>query len=118
MGSPSEPAKRTRGQIPKVFTLNYAPSPSHWAQYFRLAHEFDCYAAFPEDLSELANQAIKGWDENKTLPDDLITLQACLFYEAKRSRFIEGYPSEEDMGYIDALVNKINSLTDESSGST
>ena len=118
MGSPSEPAKRTRDQIPKVFTLNYSPSPARWAQYFLSAHEFDGYAAFPENLGELANQAIKGWDGSKTLPDDLIILQSCLFYEARRSRFIEGYPSEENMGYLDALVNKINSLTDESSENT
>ena len=106
------PSDRSNG----VCVLPYPDIPQRWAEYFRFAHEFDGYAAYPDDLGELANGAIKDWNLNQTLSDKLVLLRSCLFYEARRSRFVEGYPSEEDMGYLDALVEKINTNINERFG--
>ncbi len=94
----------------RTFILGDSELPERWSEYYIFAHEFDGYGAFPEDLAERANAAAQTWVETHTLSDDLDLLRGCLFYEARRSRFIEGYPSEADMAYIDPLVAKIKSL--------
>ena len=96
-------------ETPQVFTL-YENNPPRWNEYYRFAHEFDGYEAFPETLYEVADLAMKNWYLQGILPDDLVLLRASLFREARSSRFITGYPAEEDMGYLDALVNKIKDL--------
>jgi hypothetical protein len=101
----SDPNERT----PKVFTL-YESNPPRWNDYYVFAHEFDGYEAFPETLYEVADSVRMNWYEQGVLPDDLILLRASLFREARSSRFITGYPAEEDMGYLDGLVHKIKEL--------
>ena len=93
----------------KVFILN-PTTPENWNEYYKLAHEFDGYAAFPDNLKLFAGEVMKGWYEAGELPDDLNLLRASLFQEARSSRFITGYPGEEDMPYLDALVAKIKML--------
>ena len=72
------------------------------------ATEFDGYAAFGDDLGELANQAMKDWYESGVLPIDKNLIKACLFYEGRRRRFVGGYPDESDMPYLRALRGAIN----------
>lgn len=83
--------------------------PERWGAYYVFAHEFDGYAAFPDDLAERVNEVIEAWYENQVLPDDLNLLRSCLFLAARSSRFIEGFPSEKDMEFLDPLVAKIKS---------
>lgn len=109
MENPIEPPNATTDKTLKVFVMAYADTPDRWSEYFVFAHDFDGHAAYPDNLGELANQAIKDWAEHQVLTDELNLLRSCLFYEARRSRFIGGYPAEADMGYIDALVEKIKS---------
>ena len=111
-GLSATPDDRSNG----VFILPCPDTPQRWTEYFRFAHEFDGYAAYPDNLGELANGAVKDWHLNQALPDNLLLLRSCLFYEARRSRFIEGYPSEKDMSYLDALVDKIKTNLKESVG--
>ena len=94
----------------KVYLIREDPLPERVGEYFEFAHQFDGYAAYPETLGELANGVCKDWYEAEVLPDDLTLLRSCLFYEARRSRFVWGFPSESDMGYLDALVAKINAV--------
>ena len=96
-------------ETPKVFTL-FENNPTRWNEYYVFAHEFDGYEAFPETLNDVANLARKNWYEQGLLPDDLVLLRSSLFREARSSRFITGYPGEADMGYLDALVNKIKEI--------
>ena len=109
MENPNELPIAPTEKTPKVLVMPYADTPDRWSEYFVFAHDFDGYAAYPDNLGELANQAIKDWHEQHVLSDNLNLLRSCLFYEARRSRFIGGYPSEADMDYIDALVDKIKS---------
>ena len=99
---------------PKVITIE-ENTPSRWSDYYRFAHEFDGYEAFPETLPEVARSVVKDWYENGTLPDDLVLLRSSLFFQARSSRFITGYPGEEDMAFLDALVKKIKELLEQES---
>lgn len=108
MDNPSDPAKAPTDNPPKVLSAVFPDIFERWSEYFVFAHEFDGYATYPDNLRELANQAINDWNEHQVLSDHLNLLRSFLFYEARRSRFIEGYPTEADMDYIDALVAKIN----------
>ena len=96
-------------EMKKIFILNPS-TPETWSEYYVFAHEFDGYAAFPDNLKLFAGEVMKGWYEAGELPDDLNLLRASLFQEARSSRFITGYPGEEDMPYFDALVAKIKTL--------
>ena len=107
MDNPNEPKAGPSNQIPNVFVLPYPNIPQRWSEYSVFAHEFDGYSAYPDNLGELANQAIKNWNEHQVLSNDLKLLRSCLFYEARRARFVEVYPGEAEMGYLDALVLKI-----------
>ncbi len=88
----------------------YPPPPARWNEYAQFAHEFDGYAAHPNVLGTLANAAMDEWNKNRVLSDDFDFLRSCLFYEARRSRFVWGYPSEKNMGYLDALYGRIQEL--------
>jgi hypothetical protein len=102
---------------PKVFTLDDS-NPPRWNEYYAFAHEFDGYEAYPETLYEVAASVAKNWNENGVLPYDLPMLRASLFRQARGSRFTSGYPAEEDMGYLDALVNQIKQMMCEQSASS
>lgn len=91
----------------KSYVIREDPVPERVQEYFEFAYEFNEYAAYPKNLGEIANQVCKDWFERKVLPNDLTLLRSCLFYESRRSRFVWGYPSESDLGYLDALVFKI-----------
>ena len=92
------------------YIIESSDTPLRWSEYYVFAHEFDGYAAFPDDLPERASQVGRAWYDHHVLPEDLDLLRACLFFEARSSRFIEGYPDEVAMEYIDPLVAKIKSL--------
>ena len=91
------------------FVIESSDTPLRWGEHYVFAHEFDGYAAFPDDLAERVNEVIEAWNEHHVLPDDLDLLRACLFFAARSSRFIEGFPSEKDMEFLDPLVAKIKS---------
>ena len=107
MDSPPTPKDENVDQNSKVIIFPMPLTPARWQEYTEIAHEFDGYKAYPNNLAELANQTIKKWRQDKSLPNELKLLRACLFYEARRARFIEGYAGEKDMPYLDALVFKI-----------
>ena len=94
----------------KVYVIREDPVPERVDEYFEFAHQFNGYVAYPDNLGELANGVCKDWYEALAPPDDLTLLRSCLFYEARRSHFVWGFPSESDMGYLDALVAKIKDL--------
>ena len=98
----------TNPSEPIVYTPPYQRLPERWYSYFEFAHGFDGYLAFPDNLGEIANKVSSDWYENQILPEDPQVLRSCLFYEARRSRFVDGFPQESDMGYLDALFEKIN----------
>lgn len=112
--NPNDPPIATTEKTPKVLVIPYTDTPDRWSKYSVFAYDFDGYAAYPDNLGELANQAIKDWNEHQILPDGLKLLRSFLFYESRRARFVWGYPSELDMGYLDAIVDKIKTIISQS----
>lgn len=114
MENPNDPPIAPTEKTPKVHVIPDTDTPTRWSEYSLFAHDFDGYAAYPDNLGELANQAIQDWYEHQILPDDLKLIRSCLFYESRRARFVWGYPSESDMGYLDALVDRIKTIISQS----
>ena len=96
---------------PHIFILPSSPSPTRFNNYYQLAHLFDHRKLDWEKTMTNAHNLEKEWNETGTLPNDLPFLRTCLLVQARMHRFIEGYPSELDMPYLDALVEKICSLS-------
>lgn len=55
----------------------------------------------------IANAVTEQWYEDKSLPTDVDQLKGTLFYLWRQSRFIDGYPGEEDVPFLQALVRAI-----------
>jgi hypothetical protein len=77
---------------------------------------FDGYQALGDRTGDLANGAKHEWSENRALPDDLVELRSCLFFEQRRYRHFGWDPEEDAMGYIRALIEAIRALVVEAKG--
>ena len=73
-----------------------------------LSSKFDGYEVHEDNLATLANKVMGEWSESKSLPNDLTLIKACLFFEGRRGRFVDGYPDESDMPYLRALRDAIS----------
>ena len=92
---------------PKVLILPSVYSSPELDRIFELAYPFDGYESYFEELGKLANGVARKWHLDGGLPHDLKLLRGSLFYEARRARFVEGYPGETDMPYLRALATEI-----------
>lgn len=95
-------------QESKVFIFPPTYSSPELDQIFKLAYTIDGYGTYGEDLGKLANGVAKEWHSDGVLPIEINLLRSSLFYEARRARFVEGYPHERDMPYLRALATEIN----------
>lgn len=60
-----------------------------------------------ETCGRIANEAAKVWGESATVPDDLVVLRTCLFFEQRRWRHFASEPGPETVRYLRALVEAI-----------
>jgi hypothetical protein len=80
-------------------------------EYFKFAHQFKGNEIDNwETTREIAREVQKTWWEAATLPEELPLLRAVLLIQVRYARFVEGYPSEADMPYLDALVATIQGM--------
>ena len=90
------------------------PDPVDFQGILRFAHTYDGYQNFAgsAECGDFANKFSNQYHENKTLPEDLTDLRTCLFYEARRLRFVTmgGDESREIKDYMAALVTKIRDI--------
>jgi hypothetical protein len=102
------PTDKTIGGAPKtVIQLpNIEPHPDGIAAFRKIAN-FDGYKVLGEDLAPIANAIIEQWYEDKTLPTDKDQLKGTLFYLWRQSRFIDGFPDDDDIPFLQALVAAI-----------
>jgi hypothetical protein len=91
----------------KVFVFPEPFRSPELDEIFALVQSFDGYQEFPDTLAGLANHAATTWHETGELPDNVLLVKSCLFYEFRRARFIWGYPSERAMPYLRALASTI-----------
>lgn len=99
--------------------------PAADAPYFpdicEFALTFNGYAAMAGfgPAAKLANSANALWHETGQLPDDLIELRTCLYFEQRRKHHLEQWPSSfpaegEWMRYVRALVEAVRAKVVES----
>jgi hypothetical protein len=102
------PTDKTIGGAPKTAIQfpNIEPHPDGIAAFRKVA-TFDGYKVLGEDLAPIANAIIEQWYEDKTLPTDKDQLKGTLFYLWRQSRFIDGFPDDDDIPFLQALVAAI-----------
>lgn len=72
------------------------------------AYTFDGYEVLGmERCATLANEAMSAFGRDRSLPNDLDALRACLFFEARRWIVLEREPDIRSRLYVDALLERI-----------
>ena len=99
--------KRIGGEPKRIISLPiFEPHPDGLAA-FRTLKNFDGYKVLGEELPFIANAIEEQWYEDKSLPTDVDQLKGALFYMNRKMRFTDGYPGEEDVPFLQALVRAI-----------
>jgi hypothetical protein len=65
-----------------------------------------------KNVGNLANKCSRRWSVDNSLPPDLATARAALFYEQRRYHHFGSGPSSSEEQYIRALVGHIRDLSD------
>jgi hypothetical protein len=77
------------------------------------AYTYDAYAELGlERCGALANETMARFLAERLLPDDLPTLRACLYFEARRWIVLEREPDTRSRLYVDALLERIGDVAD------
>jgi hypothetical protein len=102
------PTDKTIGGAPKtaIQLPNIEPHPDGITAFRKVAN-FDGYKVLGEDLAPIAHAIIEQWYEDKSLPTDKDQLKGTLFYLWRQSRFIDGFPDDDDVPFLQALVAAI-----------
>ena len=99
--------QRIGGEPKRILEFpNIEPHPDGIAA-FRTLKNFDGYKVLGEELPFIANAIEEQWYEDKSLPTDVDQLKGALFYMNRKMRFTDGYPGEEDVPFLQALVRAI-----------
>jgi hypothetical protein len=101
----TDKAAKHRGKIMELISI---PVPPEAQKAFRKINQFNGYEVFGEDLEKIAMSVTKQWYEEETLPADLNLIKGTLFLFSRKSHFIDGFPSEEDLPFLRALANAID----------
>jgi hypothetical protein len=89
-------------------------SRAPFEEIVEFAYTFDGYARFGlEGCGTLANETLARFLHDRTLPDDLDALRACLFFEARRWIVLEREPDTRARLYVDALLERVGERLDE-----
>lgn len=75
------------------------------------ALSFDGYAHWGNRCGPLAEAAAAAFHAERTLPDDLSDLRACLFYEHQRWRWQPDAAGDAGRAYLQALLDAIRAAT-------
>lgn len=84
-------------------------TPSDRRAFEAFALSFDGYAHWGDRCGPLAEAAAAAFHADGTLPDTLVDLRACVFYEQQRWRWQGRPPSDSDRAYMQALLDAIRS---------
>jgi hypothetical protein len=74
---------------------------------FRTLKDFDGYKVLGDELAFIAHAIEEQWYEDMSLPTDVDQLKGALFFMSRKMRFVDGYPDEEDVPFLQALVRAI-----------
>lgn len=95
-------------------TVVVPPPDALWPDIWRFALSYNAYSdqrGFPE-AAEVANAAARRWSADGSLPDDLSTARAALFFEQRRYHHFGWDPEGDDARYVRALLAQIGDLSD------
>lgn len=74
----------------------------------KFAYSFDGYVHFGmEKCAEICNAALSSFYHSQVLPDDIDTLRACLFFEARRWSLYGKEPDNKGLIYMHALIDRL-----------
>ena len=94
-----------------AFTLPPQESPERFSEIFQFAHEFDSDLIKNwDDSKALGKQVHADWIASGTFPNNLDLLRGVLLVQVRIGKFVEGFPSDEEMPYLLALTSKIKEL--------
>jgi hypothetical protein len=79
-------------------------------EIWRFALTYDGYDRH-KDVGNMANGWVRRWRADESLPPDLSTARAALFYEQRRYRHLDRAPGKSEEQYIRALVGRIRDLS-------
>ena len=98
----------------RALTGRDVPDPrADFDEIVTFAYTFDGYARFGlEGCGELANRTVARFLADRTLPDDLDELRACLFFEARRWSVLEREPDARARLYVGALLDRLAARLD------
>ena len=93
----------------RALTEESMPGPNaRWMpDIAEFALTFDGYQALGDRTGDLATAAKHEWSVNGVLPQGLIELRSCLFFEQRRYRHFGWDPDEDAMVYIRSLIEAI-----------
>lgn len=91
-----------------------ATFPEHGAPFKDIAalgYTFDGYAEHGmERCAELANTALSAFYHHEVLPDSILMLRTCLFFETRRWLLYDQVPDHKARLYIHALIDRLGEL--------
>ena len=98
----------------RALTARDVPDPrADFDDIVAFAYTFDGYARFGmEGCGDLANATVRRFLADRTLPDDLDALRACLYFEARRWIVLEREPDARARLYVGALLGAIEEALD------
>jgi hypothetical protein len=105
-GSPIPNAAVRTGNIPR--------RGATWDVVGEFALSYDGYAYW-DDLIDLANNTMRFWTRDRSLPEGIDELRGCLFYEQRRWHHRGDEPRGRSADYVWALVDAIGASVSESS---
>ena len=90
-------------------TSHLPPPGAGWREIGRFALSFDGYAWWGsfEKCAQIGNEGGRAFRATGAVPDSLIELRTCLFFEQRRWRHYGFDPDQEAMVYIGVLVEGI-----------
>ena len=78
------------------------------SEIVKLGYTFDGYSHYGmERCAEMANEALSTYYHTDVLPEELDTIRACLFFEARRWSLYQTAPDTKANIYIFALIDKL-----------
>jgi hypothetical protein len=99
----------------RALTARDVPDPrAEFDDVVTFAYTYDGYARYGvEGCGTLANATVARFLADRTLPDDLDELRACLFFEARRWIVLEREPDARARLYVGALLDHLASRLDD-----
>ena len=94
-------------------TVLVPPDGDPWPEIWEFALSYDAYDAHGgfEGAARIGNGCVSQWTIDRSLPDDLISARAALFFEQRRFRHFGWDPEGEDARYVRALLSRIRHLS-------